>query len=148
MDKLTEKQKRFCDYYIETLNATESAKRAGYSEKTAQTIGKENLTKPLIKSYIGDIMNKERDNRIASREEVLEFLTSVMRQEKSEEVVVTESKIEGGTCARIINKKAGIKDANKAGELLAKRYGLLTENINLEGNLNVSIVDDIGSDEE
>ena len=47
-NKLTEKQKRFIDYYVETANATESAKRAGYSSKTAKNIGAENLTKLTI----------------------------------------------------------------------------------------------------
>ena len=52
MTKLTEKQKRFADYYIETGNGTEAAVKAGYSKKTARVIGQENLLKPAIKNYI------------------------------------------------------------------------------------------------
>lgn len=48
MDKLTPKQKAFADYYIECENATEAAKKAGYSEKTANITGFENLRKPNI----------------------------------------------------------------------------------------------------
>ena len=50
--KLTNKQQKFADEYIRTGNATKSALEAGYSPKTAQRMGSENLSKPLIKSYI------------------------------------------------------------------------------------------------
>ena len=46
---MTEKQKRFCDEYLTDLNATQAAVRAGYSKKTAYSIGEENLRKPEIK---------------------------------------------------------------------------------------------------
>ncbi|WP_025194170.1 terminase small subunit, partial [Enterococcus faecalis] len=52
--RMTEKQKRFCDFYIETGNAKEAAIRAGYSEKTAKQIGQENLTKPDFRAYIDE----------------------------------------------------------------------------------------------
>lgn len=80
-DKLTPKQKLFADYYIETGNATESAKRAGYSEKTARTIGNENLTKPNIFAYIARRTKKADEKRIATGDEVMEFLTRTMRGE-------------------------------------------------------------------
>lgn len=60
--KLTEKQKIFCKEYIIDFNATRSAKAAGYSEKTAQVIGPENLAKPLIQEYIQSLM-KSREER-------------------------------------------------------------------------------------
>jgi phage terminase small subunit len=52
---LTKKQKLFCEYYIENWNATDAAKRAGYSKKTSYSIGQENLNKPEIQSYINNI---------------------------------------------------------------------------------------------
>ena len=58
MDKfkdLTDKQKQFCKEYVLDWNATRAAKAAGYSEKTAQVIGSENLSKPIIKAYIEHI---------------------------------------------------------------------------------------------
>ena len=67
-NKLTEKQKRFIDYYVETANATESAKRAGYSSKTAKNIGAENLTK--LNYFIQERLQQLENNRIASQEEV------------------------------------------------------------------------------
>lgn len=54
-DKLTDKQKRFCEEYVIDWNATRSAIAAGYSENTAQVIGSENLTKPIINDYIEEI---------------------------------------------------------------------------------------------
>ena len=69
-NSLTEKQKRFIDYYIETANATESAKRAGYSIKTAKNIGNENLTK--LDFFISAKLKEKETQRIASQDEVLE----------------------------------------------------------------------------
>ncbi len=78
MDKLTPKQKAFADNYIELGNATEAARRAGYSEKTARQIGTENLSKPSILEYIQDRTTPTEQKRIASGDEVLQFFTRVM----------------------------------------------------------------------
>ena len=51
---MTEKQKKFCDYFIETGNATKAAVFAGYSQKTAKQIGQQNLTKLDLKAYIDE----------------------------------------------------------------------------------------------
>ena len=93
--KLTEKQKRFADYYIETGNITEAAVKAGYSKKTARVIGQENLLKPAIKGYIDEKLEAMQDERTASAKEVLEFLTKSMRGEIKEEVVVVEGTGDG-----------------------------------------------------
>ena len=83
--KLTEKQKAFCDYYIESLNATESYKRAYgcNNDATARTEGSKNLAKPNIKNYIDERMKEIEDKRIAKAEEVLEYLTKVIKKEES-----------------------------------------------------------------
>ena len=146
--KLTEKQKRFCDYYIETGNATEAAIRAGYSQKTARFIGAENLTKPNIKKYIDDRLREIEDKRIAKAEEVLKYLTSVMRGEETEEVVVVEGTGEGASEARIIEKQVSARDRIKAAELLGKRYSLFTDRIYVGGTVGVTIIDDISCDED
>ena len=57
MAKLTPKQKAFCDEYLIDLNATQAAIRAGYSEKTANRIGNENLSKLDIQNSIKELMN-------------------------------------------------------------------------------------------
>lgn len=122
--KLTEKQKRFADYYIETGNGTESAIKAGYSQKIARVISVKNLKKPLIKAYIASRLKAIEDERIASAKEVLQFLTSSMRGEVKEEVVVVEGVGDGCSEARILKKHIGANDRIKAAVQLAKRYGL------------------------
>ncbi|WP_343348612.1 terminase small subunit [Terrisporobacter petrolearius] len=148
--KLTEKQKAFCDYYIESLNATESYKRA-YGCKnngTARTEGSKNLAKPNIKNYIDKQLKQIECKRIAKAEEVLAFLSASLRGEIDEEVVVVEGAGDGVSKTRIVTKQLSAKDRIKAAELLGKRYALFTEKVDLEANVGVTIIDDIGSLED
>ena len=138
--KLTEKQKRFADYYIETGNITEAAVKAGYSKKTARVIGQENLLKPAIKGYIDEKMEAMQDERTASAKEVLEFLTKSMRGEIKEEVVVVEGTGDGTSEARTVKKQIGLRDRIKSAELLGKRYRLFTDKVEVEGVVPVMIV--------
>ena len=138
--KLTEKQKRFADYYIETGNITEAATRAGYSKKTARVIGQENLLKPAIKGYIDEKLEAMQDERTASAKEVLEFLTKSMRGEIKEEVVVVEGTGDGTSEARMVEKQIGLRDRIKSAELLGKRYRLFTDKIEVDGVVPVMIV--------
>lgn len=78
---LTLKQIAFCDYYIEYGDATKAALAAGYSEKTAYSIGSENLRKPELSAYIKKRLDEEREKRVASADEVMAFFTGVMRGE-------------------------------------------------------------------
>lgn len=121
MDKLTEKQKRFIDYYIQTGNATESAILAGYSENSAKQIGSENLTK--LDTYIKERLDKKEDERIATADEVLRYLTAVLRGEEKDQ----------------FGFDASLKDRNKAAELLGKRYMLFTDKVEQtnKGEINV-----------
>lgn len=120
--KLTEKQKRFIDYYIETGNATESARRAGYSSKTAEAIGLENLGKPRIKAAIDARLKELEDKRIAKADEVMQFLTSTLRGEVKEERVVVEGTGDGRSDARIITVQVSARDRLEAAKSLLKRY--------------------------
>lgn len=120
--KLTEKQKRFIDYYIETGNATESARRAGYSPKTAEAIGLENLGKPRIKAAIDARLKALEDKRIAKVDEVLKFLTATLRGEVKEERVVVEGTGDGRSDARIIRVQVSARDRLEAAKSLLKRY--------------------------
>ena len=89
MAKLTAKQQRFCDEYLIDLNATQAAIRAGYSKKTANRIGTENLSKLVIREYIENRMAEKEAALIANQDEVLKYLTSVLRgQSKSTEIVI------------------------------------------------------------
>jgi phage terminase small subunit len=69
--KLTAKQEKFCNEYLIDLNATQAAIRAGYSPKTAQVIGAENLTKPIISGYIQEQRHKSAEKAEISREKVI-----------------------------------------------------------------------------
>lgn len=125
--KLTEKQKRWIDYYIETGNATEAARLAGYrakSESSLNSIGAQNLIK--LKVFIDEKLSAKADARIAKQDEVLRHLTAAMRGELTEEAVLV---VDGDV--RRVQKGAALKDRNRAAELLAKRYGLLTEKVEL-----------------
>ena len=138
--KLTEKQKRFADYYIETGNATESARRAGYKGKNLNNVASENLAKVGVKSYIDEKLKIMQDERTASAKEVLEFLTKSMRGELDEEIVVVEGTGDGTSEARKIKKQIGLRERIKSAELLGKRYRLFTDKVEVEGVVPVMIV--------
>ena len=105
---LNERQKAFADYYIQTGNATEAAKRAGYSEKTAYAIGNENLNKLEVSEYIAARMEEQTKKRVADANEVIEFYTAVMRGEVKDQ----------------FGLDASLSDRLKAGDALMKRYAV------------------------
>ncbi|MDF8367059.1 terminase small subunit [Weissella paramesenteroides] len=115
--KLTEKQKRFADEYIKSGNATQAAIKAGYSKRTARTIAQQNLTKLDIKSYIDERMRTIENNRIMTAKEAVEFLTSVVRGDVKETVVI-------GTPmgAEEIEKEPDVKTRISAAKEILKRY--------------------------
>lgn len=127
--KLTVKQKKFADEYIISGNATQSAIKAGYAKKTACSIGPENLRKPQIKAYIDERLAQIDDAAIAKQEEVLKYLTSVLRGQSASEVVVVEGIGDGASEARTVTKAPDVKERLKAAELLGKRYGLYTDKV-------------------
>lgn len=144
---LTEKQKRFCDEYLIDLNATQAAIRAGYSEKTAYRTGADNLRKPQIKKYIDQRMAEKEEALIADQDEVLKYLTSVLRGESQSTEIVVEGTGDGCSEARAIEKKPSEKDRLKAAELLGKRYGLYTEKIETDVDMELNINIDYGEDD-
>src|SRR5699024_2665694 len=117
--KLTTKQQAFADYYIETGNATKSALKAGYSKNYTNTNANKILQNTTVRKYIDEKMDELASKRIASATEVLEFYTSVLRSEETEEVVLASE-----TGINKVNKKPDIKDRQRAAEELLKRYTL------------------------
>lgn len=77
MPKLTEKQKRFCEEYLIDFNATQAALRAGYSPKTAYSIGDENLRKPEIQSEIQTLIQKRSERTGISADTVITELAKI-----------------------------------------------------------------------
>lgn len=104
--KLTPKQKKFCEYYIQSGNATDAARKAGYSKNALRSIGQENLTKPDIKAYIAQLVDEQDKRRVADAKEVLEFYSAVMRGEVKDQ----------------FGLDASLTDRLKAGDALMKRY--------------------------
>jgi phage terminase small subunit len=103
---LTRKQQAFADYYIETGNATEAAKKAGYSKKTADRIAYENLRKTEISAYIAKKCRPTDEKRIADAREVLEFFSAVMRGEVKDQ----------------FGLESALSDRLNAGKELMKRF--------------------------
>lgn len=144
MAKMTAKQMRFCDEYLIDLNATQAAIRAGYSKKTARKIGQENLTKRDIRQYIDARMAEKESELIADQDEVLRYLTSVMRGESRSSVVVVESLGDFMSEAREMEKAPDEKERLKAAELLGKRYGLYTDRVEQDVDMELNITVDYG----
>ena len=149
MSKLTPLQEKFCLEYVKTGFTGRAYINAGYKAKNkviAEANGSRLLEKEYIKERIKEIIQGIQDKEIATAEEVLKYLTKGMRQELYEEVVVIENIGDYQSEARTITKQISLKESNKCAELLAKRFGLLTDNLNLSGEVGVKIVDDIDDD--
>lgn len=121
--KLTPRQKDFCEYYLQTGNAAEAARLAGYSKNSAQQIGAENLSKPVISEYITNRRAEMDKTLIADSDEVLRFYSAVMRGEVKDQFGLDPS----------------LADRIKAAELLGKRYRLFTDKVSVEGVVPVVI---------
>lgn len=130
MSKLTLKQQRFADEYIICGNATEAAIKAGYAPKAAYQTGAENLKKPQIKSYIDERLDELKSEKVADQQEVLEYLTSVMRGQTQEQTLCSI----GELGQQVIDIDVGAKDRIKAAELLGKRHRLWTDKVEAEVN--------------
>lgn len=140
---MTEKQKRFVDEYLIDLNATQAAIRAGYSKKTAKSIGQRLLTVVDVKNHINKQLDKISDDKIADAKEIMEYLTSVMRGESRACVVVVEGTGDGCSLSRLIDKPPDEKERIKAAELLGKRYGMYNEKLKIDGVIPIVIKEDL-----
>lgn len=142
--ELTQKQKRFCDEYLIDLNATQAAIRAGYSEKNARNIASENLAKPNISQYIKKRLDEKEAALVANQNEVLKYLTSVMRGETQSEIVVVEGTGDGCSEARQMQKAPDERERLKAAELLGKAHCIFTEKVDQHVDMELNITVDYG----
>lgn len=153
MPKLTEKQKRFCEEYLIDLNATQAAIRAGYSEKTAERASDwineagqkkpSSKYKPELREYIDSRLEELHNERTADAQEVVEYLTSVMRGESKSEEIVLKGVGKGSQKIEKVQKKPSEKDKLKAAELLGKRFGMFKERVELDGEIHSEKLSDI-----
>lgn len=148
---MTEKQKRFCDEYLIDLNATR-AYRAVYrsikSDEVARKAGSRLLTNVDVKKYITNRMEEIHNEKTADAQEVIEYLTSVLRGESSSTEIVVEGTGDGCSEARTIEKAPSEKERLKAAELLGKRYGLYTDKVDLDADAELHICIDYGESSE
>lgn len=143
--KLTARQRKFVDFYIELGNQSEAAVRAGYKKSNARSTAVELMAKPHIKAAIEARMAEKDKEIIASQDEILSFLTSVMRGEVREQVPL----LDGDGYQRLAQlDETNPKDRIKAAELLGKRYAMWTDRKELDAQVGVVIIDDTGDDED
>lgn len=136
---MTDKQRKFCDEYLIDCNATRAYKVA-YSniknDNVASAAGTRLLGNVKIKAYIDARLEEMSSAKVASAEEVMKYLTSVMRGECTEQIPL----LIGEGIQKLADKDIGAKERLKAAELIGKRYGLFSDKVNLEGTLPVMIV--------
>ena len=131
MAGLTLKQRKFCDEYIISGNTEQAAIKAGYSKAYARGNAHKLVANVSMKSYIDARLSEIASKKIAQQEEVLQYLTSIMRGEE------TEQTLRGlGEGEQMIDDiEVSAKDRIKAAELLGKRYGMWTEKVDVSGGV-------------
>lgn len=131
---MTEKQKIFADEYIICLNATQAYKKAYphiKKQRVAESAGSRLLSNVEVKAYIDEQLEKLQSERVADQQEVLEFLTAVMRGEVTEPLLV----LDGDGMQRIVEAKPNVATRKSAAVDLGKRYGLLTEKVDINATV-------------
>ena len=144
---MTDAQKRFCDEYLIDLNATRAYKAAYPNVKkddTARKLGSRMMTNDDVKSYIGEQLEKLHNKKTADAQEVMEYLTSVMRGEHKEEILC----LVGDGCQQIKQIDVSAKERLKAAELLGKRYGIFSDKVDLNADMDLNITVDYGDENE
>lgn len=122
------RQKRFCDEYLIDCNATQAAIRAGYSLKTAKVTGAKMLTNANLKAYIDEQLERIHNEKTADAQEVLEYLTAVMRGQHTEQTL----QLIGDGVQKIADIDVSAKERLKAAELIGKRYGMFKDNVGID----------------
>lgn len=148
---MTEKQKLFADEYLIDCNATRAYKavyRSIKSDEVARKAGSRLLTNVDVKKYITNRMEETHNEKTADAQEVIEYLTSVLRGESSSTEIVVEGTGDGCSEARTIEKAPSEKERLKAAELLGKRYGLYTDKVDLDADAELHICIDYGESSE
>lgn len=143
MTKLNERQKRFADEYIITGTAYSAAIKAGYTEKYARARSHKMLENIRIKAYIDERMKEIKTEKIADQQEVMEFLTAIMRGEVTEPLAI----LDGEGMQKVIEVVPNAQARRSAAELIGKRYAMWTEKQQVE-NITPVFVDDVPDDDD
>src|SRR5690625_2513784 len=149
--KLTEKQRRFADEYIRTGNITQSYLNAYQNvkkESTASSAGSRLLRNVKVKAYIDKRLEELKKESIAEQDEILQYLTSVMRGEIKDEQLLVVGDMEFGTSVEKHEKRSDTMARIKAAELLGKRYMMWTDRQQVDVAGAVQFIDDISDNDE
>lgn len=147
---MTEKQKRFCDEYLIDCNATRAYKTVYKNVKSdvvAATNGGRLLRNAEVQKYIAEQMEEIHNEKTADAQEVIEYLTSVLRGESTAQEIVVEGTGDGCSEARTMEKSPSEKERLKAAELLGKRYSLFTDKVETDVDMDLNITIDYGEDD-
>lgn len=147
---MTEKQKMFADEYLIDLNATRAYKVAYQNVKNdavAAAAAARLLRNVKVKNYIADRMEEIHNEKTADAQEVIEYLTSVLRGESTAQEIVVEGTGDGCSEARTMEKAPSEKERLKAAELLGKRYSLFTDKVETDVDMDLNITIDYGEDD-
>lgn len=139
---MTDNQRKFADEYLIDCNAARAYMAAYTRVKnnvTAAALAARLMKKDNIRAYIEEKLEEISSAKVANVQEVMEYLTSVMRGESTAEIVVVEGAGDGISSARRINKAPDEKERLKAAELLGKRYGIFSEKLNVDSAIPVVI---------
>ena len=128
--QLTQRQIRFVQDFMKSNNVTQAAIRSGYSKKTASVQGSRLLTNVKVAEYVDAINERLESDKIADIQEVMEYLTSVMRGDTKDQ----------------FDLYASLSERTRAASELAKRLDVRAKTLNIEGAVN--IIDDIPDDVE
>ncbi|MFZ7342934.1 terminase small subunit [Avibacterium volantium] len=144
---LTDKQKRFVEEYLIDLNATQAAIRAGYSEKTAYSIGQENLTKPEIQAAIQTAQNKRAERVQITQDDVIRMLLENIEVASGKKAVIKtevrkseDGELVGDDVAQFVYESSSV---NKALELLGKHLGMFKDKLDVsssDGSLSPTVI--------
>lgn len=144
---MTKKQKRFVEEYLIDLNATR-AYRVAYpsvkKDEVAAAAAVRLLRNVKVKEYIDNCLEEIHNEKTANAQEVMEYLTSVLRGKSTSEEIVVEGCGDGFSEARTMKKRPSEKDRLKAAELLGKRFGLYTDKVEMDADLELNITIDYG----
>ena len=141
--ELNTKLKRFSEEYVKTGNMAQSAITAGYSESYAYSQSYKLLENIGVKKYIEELMNDLKKETIADADEVMQYLTKVMRGEVDEPTLIGLGKGE----QEVVYTSPKINDKTRAAELIGRRYAIFTDKLEIDGNIGVNIIDDLPVDD-
>lgn len=139
---MTEKQRLFADEYLKDLNGTRAYKTIYTTIKNdnvAAVRANTLLKQKDISDYISKRLEEIHNENTADIQEVMEYLTSVLRGESASAVLM----MSGNGMQKVIQKPPDEKERLKAAELLGKRFGMFTDNVDVTSNGKTVIVDDI-----